>query len=98
MATTARKIMAAVAGAVLAACVALPMPALAAEGTRSGDSSTMGGSGPIKDEMTPELKAKIRKGLDWLKKNVNNDGSGKQSGGEQAGIMALVGIAFMADG
>jgi squalene cyclase len=48
--------------------------------------------------MTPELREKVRKGLEWLKKNMNADGSGRSGGGEQAGVMALAGIAFMADG
>jgi hypothetical protein len=79
----------------IAACALSPLP-LHAE-TPVGE-STMGGSGPIKDEITPDLRAKVSRGLEWLKKKLNADGSGRMGGGDQAGIMALAGIAFMADG
>jgi hypothetical protein len=65
--------------------------------------SIMGGSGPIKDELTPEVKTAVKKGLDWLAKTQAQNGSftGRSGGygdGTMPGIVGLAGIAFMADG
>jgi hypothetical protein len=60
--------------------------------------STMGGTGPMKDEMTPELREKIRKGLDWLAKNMNRNGSMNVSDGSSPAMLSLAGLAFLGDG
>jgi hypothetical protein len=57
----------------------------------------MGGNGPIDNELDAQTKAAVKKGLDWLSKNVSD--SGLTGGGSAAaGIMGLAGLAFMADG
>jgi Prenyltransferase and squalene oxidase repeat len=63
----------------------------------SGETSTVG-SAPIKDELTPEVRSRVKKGLDYLAKNLNADGSVNAGGGDSAAVMALAGIAFVADG
>jgi hypothetical protein len=60
--------------------------------------TTTVGGGPLKDEITPDLRARVQKGLDFLAKNLNTDGSINSAGGDSAAIMALAGIAFVADG
>jgi squalene cyclase len=70
-----------------------PSPARAAN-----DSSTIAGTAPIKDEITSDLRDHIHKGLDWLKNNISNENTLNAGGGDSAGIMALAGLAFMADG
>jgi hypothetical protein len=59
--------------------------------------STIGGSGPIKDELDPQTRAAVDKGLTWLAKQVNSDAYLSQ-GGDSVAIAALAGIAFLADG
>lgn len=50
-------------------------------------------------EITPELLAACRKGLDWLSTQQNDDGSfGLGRYGRNAGIASLCALAFMADG
>lgn len=73
--------------------------ALAAEPGRS----TVGGSGPMKDEMTPAVRDAIKRGLEWLAKVQKADGSfgsdvGSYAGGDVPGIVGIAGLAFMADG
>ena len=54
---------------------------------------------PIEDEITPELDAAVRRGLEYLKSAQNQDGSfGQGRLAQHAGITALGGIAFMAEG
>lgn len=60
--------------------------------------STIGGSGPIENELTPEIRAKVTKGLEWLSKNQSADGSFTENGGDNIAIAALCGLAFLADG
>jgi squalene cyclase len=92
--TAMKKVTAAALASALLLTSAIPSHTLRADPTQS----TMGGSGPLKDEITTDLRNRTKKGLDWLKKNLSKDGTIASSGGEQAGIMALVGLAFMADG
>jgi hypothetical protein len=56
------------------------------------------GSGPIADEITPELRDRVRRGLHWLATNQGDDGSISSGGGDNVGITALAGIALLADG
>ena len=70
-----------------------PAPAV-----QESDNSTIGGSGPMKDEITPELRQHVDKGLKWLKDHLDENGTMGPGAGSQAGIMALAGIAFLADG
>ncbi|MCL2641010.1 MAG: terpene cyclase/mutase family protein [Phycisphaerales bacterium] len=59
--------------------------------------STMGGTGPMKDELTKEIRDQVGLGLKWLSKNI--DASSSMGGyGNEVGIVALAGLAFMADG
>ncbi len=61
--------------------------------------STIGGTGPIKDEITKELQERVKKGLKWLSANVSENGGPNMYGyGNEVGIIALAGLAFMADG
>jgi hypothetical protein len=74
---------------------ALPaLPALAA--TEPGR-STIGGSGPIKDELDPATRDAVNKGLVWLAKEVNS-GNWMNQGGDSIAISALAGLALLADG
>ena len=81
------------AGAALAGAMVIAPVARGAEGT-----STVGGSGPLKDEMDENLRDHIKKGLGWLKMNVSNEGALTSGGGDAVGIVALAGLAFLADG
>jgi hypothetical protein len=84
--------------AVLASVMSIDvLPSQPARAADEPGQSTMGGSGPIKDEMTPELREKIKKGLTWLSKNLNKEGMGR-GGGESPGILSLAGLAFLGDG
>lgn len=61
--------------------------------------STVGGdSQKIKDELTPETRKAVDKGLAWLARNVDQNGTINSQGGDSAAIMALAGIAFLAGG
>jgi hypothetical protein len=89
--------------ATLAAAVALPWayhPGGAATARAADDptKSTMGGSGPLKDELDPATRAAVDKGLSWLSKNLNAEGAISGAGGDSAGIIALSGLAFLAGG
>ena len=67
-------------------------------GTGKDSNSTMGGDGPIENELTPEVRAKVAKGLEWLAKHQSADGSFAEGGGDNSAIAALAGLAFLADG
>jgi len=71
-------------------------------GSVSDNHSTMGGTGPLKDEISPEVRKAVKNGLDWLKKNQGAEGGFTGGpyggGGENVAIAALAGLAFMADG
>ena len=61
--------------------------------------STMGGTGPMKDEITPELRDHVNKGLKWLAQSQGEDGN--LCGGNSTsagGITSLGGLAFLASG
>jgi len=60
--------------------------------------STTGGTGPMKNELTPEMQNHINLGLKWLSKNVGNASADMSGYGNEVGIIALAGLAFMADG
>lgn len=54
---------------------------------------------PMEDEITPELEEAVRRGLEYLKTIQNQDGSfGRGRLAHHAGISALGGVAFMAEG
>ncbi len=55
--------------------------------------STLGGTGPMKDEITPELREHVNKGLRWLAQNQGEDGNFGDGG-----ITSLAGLAFLASG
>jgi hypothetical protein len=81
--------------ALIAALLAVPLGVHAQ--VPSGETSTVG-SVPIKDELTPAVRSRVKRGLEFLSKNLNPDGSVNGGGGDSAAIMALAGIAFVADG
>jgi squalene cyclase len=60
--------------------------------------STIGGSGPMPDELTPDVRDRIHKGLDYLAKVIDQNGNLNGVGGEAPAIVALAGIAFLAHG
>ncbi|HVS71853.1 MAG TPA: prenyltransferase/squalene oxidase repeat-containing protein [Phycisphaerae bacterium] len=60
--------------------------------------STVGGSGPLADELTPEVRDRVKKGLAFLARNVAANGTVSGGGGDAVAIVALCGIAFLADG
>lgn len=73
------------------------------DGDAASESPVLGplGDDPIiGDELTPDLKDRIKKGLDYLAKVQNADGGYGRSGGysSHAGITALAGLAFLAQG
>jgi hypothetical protein len=72
----------------LALLTSLSLPAAAAPGD-----STLGGTGPLKDEITPELQDHINKGLKWLSQNQGEDGDYGDGG-----ITSLAGLAFLSSG
>jgi hypothetical protein len=82
----------AVIAAVCGALSALPAHAATEPGR-----STIGGSGPIKDELDPATRDAVNKGLAWLAKEVNS-GDWMNQGGDSIAITALAGLAFLADG
>jgi Prenyltransferase and squalene oxidase repeat len=48
-------------------------------------------------ELTPQIRSVVKRGLDWLAQNQGSDGS-FQSGGSAVAITALAGLAFVAGG
>lgn len=68
----------------------VPLPA--------ADRSTMGGGGPMANELDEPTRAAVKKGLDWLAKNLTAQGNMAGNGGDSAGIMSLAGLAFLANG
>lgn len=63
-------------------------------------SSPPDGQAPTFDELTPEWRTSVDKGLAWLAKHQSPDGSFGASGSyhSHVGISALAGLAFLADG
>jgi hypothetical protein len=84
-----------VAGLIVATMLATDTTAPTA---RAADTSTVVGGGPMKDELDPETRQAVDKGLSWLSKNLNADGGISGAGGDSAAIMSLAGIAFLASG
>ena len=80
----------------MALAVACLVPGRAAEPARPSEPgrSTMGGSGPIKDELNAATNEAVEKGLKWLAGNSGASGSGS----EQIAIASLAGLAFLAHG
>ena len=62
------------------------------------DDSTVGGSGPLKDELDPATRTAVDKGLSWLSKNLTTEGTIATADGNSAAIISLAGIAFLAHG
>jgi len=84
-------------------CAAGLMLAISATPVRSADpgpsdKSTIGGNGPIADEMNQETRDAIKRGLEWLKKNITKEGGINSGGGDNVAIVSLAGIAFLAGG
>jgi len=66
---------------------------------KAENTSIMGGSGPLANEITPEVRTCVKKGLAWLSKQQTAQGSfGSEGGGDNSAVTALAGLAFMADG
>jgi len=75
-----------------------PTPTVGTFGGAPAGGSIMGGNGPIENEMDQPTRDAIKKGLDWLHKNLQDDNSLRGAGGQSAGIVGLAGLAFMASG
>ncbi|TVQ33409.1 MAG: prenyltransferase [Phycisphaeraceae bacterium] len=88
----------------LTTITAVSLAAVAAPAAIAGDTRPDGGRSAenvaLENEMTPELDATVTRGLEWLARNQNPDGSwtGGSRYGRHVGITALACIAFMADG
>jgi hypothetical protein len=83
------------------AAATLLTPALAyaqAAPSSNNPESTIGGTGPIKDELNQETRDRVKKGLAWLSRQVAADGTISGGGGDATAFVALAGIAFLADG
>ncbi len=63
-----------------------------------GDNSTLGGTGPMKDELDAGTRDRVKKGLAWLSRQVAANGTVSGGGGDATAFVALAGIAFLADG
>lgn len=96
-----------VAMAVVACCAAMARAQEASPAAPAAPAPATPTRGPLGDdpltgrEMTPEIKAAIDAGLDWLAKQQNpTDGSFGTSGGyaSSAAITGLAGLAFLANG
>jgi len=88
--------------AALAMCVALPVPAARGEQAAAVPGAADAGtadSGPDFIEITPELRAAVRKGFVYLASIQDEDGSfGASRYGRHVGISSLACLAYMADG
>lgn len=60
--------------------------------------SIVGGNGPIKNELDPQTKAAVKRGLDWLHGRVQVNGQFADEGGNSVAVVSLAGIAFLANG
>jgi hypothetical protein len=60
--------------------------------------STMGGSGPLANELDSQTRQRVRRGLDWLEKNADYSGGNGSNYSGSIAVQALVGIAFLAEG
>ena len=77
---------------------ALVSSAVRGDPVTGGENSTIGGTGPMKDELDSDVRARVKKGLAWLAKNAGEEGNINAYGGDNTGITALAGLAFLADG
>lgn len=85
--------------ALLGATLAASLPDAGAQTSPSPtETSIMGGSGPLPDELNPEVHRAVKRGLDWMASKQLADGSFGEGGGDNAAIAALAGLAFLADG
>lgn len=80
-------------------CLLLLMPALPRRVARA-DASEHRTATPVESEVTLELRAAVERGLQWLARQQDDDGSyGSMSHyGPHVGITGLAGLAFMSDG
>lgn len=81
--------------ATIAAYCAAPLQAFGQE--RPSTDSTSLGAAPLKDELTPQIRTAVTRGLSWLAKNQQPEGT-FTGGGDNIGISALAGIAMLSDG
>jgi len=80
-----------------------PPPEAAGAGAAAGGDASRDDAGaqnnPLANEISPELDAAVRRGLEFLRRQQDPDGSfGRGRYGKHVGITALCAIAFMADG
>jgi len=66
---------------------------LSAQAELPSGTSTLGGTGPLKDEINADLQEHVNKGLKWLAQNQGEDGNFGDGG-----ITGLAGLAFLASG
>jgi hypothetical protein len=62
--------------------------------------STIGGDKPLENELDKATQERVRKGLDWLARNIDAGSVGARTGRfeESIAVQALAGIAFLANG
>ncbi len=86
--------------AAILAAAALPASLMLAPPVRAQDSarSTEGGTGPLENELDAPTRTAVAKGLEWLKARVGPNGEISEDQGNSVAIVALTGIAFLANG
>jgi len=74
-------------------------PPAAAAGSGASEGEKSAENNPMADEMTPELILAVDRGLEYLRAQMNPDGSfGRGRYSRHVGIVSLCGIAMLADG
>src|SRR3982750_2528362 len=81
-----------------ASLVLLAGPQRSGRADPGDNKSTVGGNGPIDDEMNDETRRSIKKGLDWLSKNLTAEGGINSVGGDSAAIVGVGGLGFLGRG
>ena len=76
-----------------------PTPAPEQEPARPADAGASAQNAPIAGETDPRWRRSVERGLEWLARAQNDDGSfGRGRLSANAGIVSLCALAFMADG
>jgi hypothetical protein len=80
----------------LGAALLAVLPSVTTHAAVEPGRSTIGGSGPIKDELDAPTRAAVDKGLAWLATHATPNAP--SDGGDSVAVMSLAGLAFLADG
>ncbi len=93
---------AAAAGLLVCAAGSFGAAPAAPAGPAENSQSTVGGTGPLKNELDNKVREAVKKGLSKLADMQGTDGGFNGgpygAGGENVAIAALAGLAFLADG